>query len=122
MLNILVLEGCGPNSNEITELPHQFWIEAKGALRAVHNAGLLHGGVRLENIAYSEKGIRFVDLEHSRLFSGAAERAVVEGELRHLKGSRKETGRAKWKTKNRQNAQVQQAEGRRGELEDRLME
>ncbi|KAK6513421.1 hypothetical protein TWF281_005047 [Arthrobotrys megalospora] len=87
MLKVLVLEDCGESAANAT-LPSNFCGEAERILKKIHQAGVLHGDVRLENIVLSGSGIRFIDLGLSHVVPEIIKAGMEE--LESLKALRKE--------------------------------
>ncbi|KAK6350194.1 hypothetical protein TWF696_006433 [Orbilia brochopaga] len=70
MLRILVLEDCGASARDIVRnpdlhLPESFWLQAQRALKALHSRSILHGDLRMSNIAVSGREVRLIDLGES---------------------------------------------------------
>ncbi|KAJ6258811.1 hypothetical protein Dda_6865 [Drechslerella dactyloides] len=90
ILKILILEDCGVSAADIVRdgcrLPETFWLQARRALRAVHDRSILHGDLRMHNIVVSSGEVRLIDLGGSvRAPEKRREAAVAyQDELREL--------------------------------------
>ncbi|KAK6500303.1 hypothetical protein TWF481_010647 [Arthrobotrys musiformis] len=71
MFKVLVLEDCGEVAIDAT-LTIDFWSRAEQALKNIHQEGVLHGDVRLQNITISRSGVKFIDLGLSRIVDAEA--------------------------------------------------